>query len=544
LDGDTTIPYPLRGPHLAPPYPGTESHSDQVAKAQRLSALGCWQEAAELFGEAAEADPDNAAVWHNLGLFHAWDGNEPAAAEALHRAARLHTDFETAVECETIAQLLEQFAPGHTRKMRYRRFRVESVSRLLSQLDAAPQCTRVDTPAPDPDESTGDAAARYIVLHRPLAESPPPAELTSATAPLHVGRISVFDRSQDGAVGAQAFVSGLEGTDLNEVVRVFTETAGDLASQVQDESAEPDSDVSGLVPSEQASYFQNYYFPPRTPGPVRRRIQQSQWDDLFQRVFPESPLRALGGRSPLETAGNAELAVARAAAVEVLDAFCAMRGYVPPLEQLRERLGIPAPAPRRIETGANLNTLSLMQLRRVELDSLNDEQLKQVVNRMLLARHPAMSYAVTTFVLEHDRLRQVIDRQQTCSTLSDICRDSLRMDEALHWARRGQEMVAPGESHFADMLQWKMREVVLRIDNPDDPQVLELLRELWHHYGAKLPALRERLMELVATLDIDPPWEGVMVAAGREALSETAAWSPAAVAAQAPQKKLWLPGDR
>lgn len=544
LDGDTTVPYPLRGPHTAPAYQGPESHRDQVTKAHRLSALGCWQEAAEMLAAVAQVDPESAAVWHTIGLFHAWDGNESAAADALHRAARLHADIDTAVEVETVAQLLEQYAPEHTRKMRYRRFRVESVSRLLSQLDAAPQCARVDSPGGDGDEAGGDAAARYIVLHCALAESLALGELTRDTVPIHRGRIAVFDRSEDDAVGAQAFLSGLEGPDLDDVVRVFTNAAGELATPVQDVDALPDSDITGIVPDEQTAYFQGFYFPPRTPGPVRRRIQQAQWDDVFDRIFPESPLRALGGRSPRETSGVPEIAVARAAAVEVLDAFCASRGYILPAERLRERLGVPAPTPVRIENGANLNTLSLVRLRRVELESLNDDQLKQVVNRVLLARHPAATHAVLTYVLERDRLPNVLDRQQICSTLSDVCRDALRMDEALQWNRRGLELVEPGETQFAATMQWKMREVVLRIDNPDDPRVADLLRELWHHYGSKVPSLRERLMELVAALGIEPPWEGVVVASGRDALREAAAWSPETVSAPAPQKKLWLPGDR
>jgi hypothetical protein len=90
-----------------------------------------------------------------------------------------------------------------------------------------------------------------------------------------------------------------------------------------------------------------------------------------------------------------------------------------------------------------------------------------------------------------------------------------------------------------------MRELVLRIDDPRDPQVTPLLRDLWQNYAAKLPALQQRLMELVAALDIEPPWDHLIVEPAEDVRRDAGVWSPATGAVPASsEKKLWLPGDR
>jgi tetratricopeptide (TPR) repeat protein len=544
-DGDPSIPYPLRGPHLAPPFEASESNRAQVQKAHRLSLVGCWQEAAELLDEVARTNPESAPLWHTIGLFRAWDGDESAAATALHRAARLYVDFETAVECETVAQLLDQFAPDHTRKMRFRRFHLQSVSRLLTQLDAAPQCARVDQLGGDPEGAVGDSTARYLVLDRPRSAVPVPAELTRETVPQHLGRLTIFDRSEDGQTPAQAFVSGLEGHDLDEAVRVFLTAAGELAALAQDADAPPDSDVAGLVPEEHVRLFPGCYFPPKTPGPVRRRIQQEQWDETIRQLWPNTPLRALGGRTPLAAADCPELKVALAAALQVLDAYCAARSYMLDDAELRARLRLDPPTPLQISAESSLNTLSLMRLRRLDLSTLHPEQLRSVVHRALLVRHPSLGYTVLSRLVERDGDRAPAEAQEACSALSNICRDSLRGDEALQWLERGRRFGEQGEHRFEAALQWKMRELVMRIDDPRDPQVTPLLLDLWQNYAAKLPALQQRLVELVAALDIEPPWNNLLVASTGDAAGDAGVWSPAAGAVPASsEKRLWLPGDR
>jgi tetratricopeptide (TPR) repeat protein len=537
LDRDPSVSYPLRGAHQPPVYLGPDSHKDQARKAQQLSIVGCWQEGAELLETVAADDNGSAELWHLIGLFRVWDGMDEPGAEALHKAADRYQDFEQAVECETLAQLLEQFAPDRVRKMRVRHYRLESVSRLLTQLDGQPQCVRVDR-RPDEQPTAGDPAARYLILDRPGKDI---SAATPETTPKFLARLAIFDRGEDDDSPAQAFLSGMEGDPLETATQVFLEAASGLASP-EPMGDQPDEDVTGLVPQEQVGLFQNFYFPAGMRGAGRRSVQQEEWQTVISQRWPNAPLRALGGKTPLEAASDPELRVALAGAIEVLDVFCAARSYILPVNELRARFGLPVVASLPVSADSNLNSLSFMQLRRLDLAALSNEQLLQVVQRAMLMGHPGFVRDVLTHTIDSGALEsQKIDPQQVYSTLSDIYRDALQPDQALAWIARGREAAQQSAEHrFERTLQWRMREMTVRVDDPEDPATADLLCEMWQTYGSKLPWLRDQLNELIGMLQIDPPWGGVVVSSS--VAEDAGSWSPSQ-AADGGEKKLWLPGD-
>lgn len=537
LDGDPSVSYPLRGAHQPPNYAGPESHREQVRKAQQLSIVGCWQEAAEQLEAVAAVDNESAELWHLVGLFQSWEGMDESAAESLHKAADRYQDFEQAVECETVAQLLEQFAPDRTWKMRVRRFRVESVSRLLTQLDAQPQCVRVDQ-RPDEQPTAGDPAARYLILDRSGKDI---SAATPETTPKFLARLAVFDRGEEDDAPAQAFLSGMEGEPLETATRVFLEAAGGMAT-AEPLGEQPDADVTGLVPQEQVGLFQNFYFPAGMRGAGRRRVQQEEWQTVISERWPNSPLRALGGKSPAQAANDPELRVALAGAIEVFDVFCAARSYILPVNELRARFNLPVVAPLAVSAESNLNTLSFMQLKRLDLRALSNDQLQQVVQRAMLMRHPGFVRDVLTHVIDSGMLeQQKFDPQQAYSTLADISRDALQPEQALEWIAKGREAAQQAaENRFERTLQWRMREMTVRVDDPEDPATVSLLQEMWQTYGTKLPWMRDQLNDLVGLLQIDPPWGGVVVSSSMSA--DAGSWTPAEPAGSG-EKKLWLPGD-
>ncbi|MBX3435767.1 MAG: hypothetical protein KF847_20810, partial [Pirellulales bacterium] len=195
IDSDSTIPYPLRGVHNFPEYAGKPETQEAVQKAHRLSAAGCWEEAAETFRPVVEQDPNSAAAWHTLGMFLAWDGNDDAASEALRKAAQLTEDFETAVECETLAQLL--YSGGDERKpLQTLTAPVASVSKLLTRLDERPNLVRTPQGAMEATGLSSMLAAQYELVDRPIPSEPELKEITLETVPMLLARIMVTNQSQ------------------------------------------------------------------------------------------------------------------------------------------------------------------------------------------------------------------------------------------------------------------------------------------------------------------------------------------------------------
>jgi hypothetical protein len=226
LDGTQPIPFPLRGPQPLPGWsPPAELH-DALARAQQLASIGCWHEAAEHLATAAGDAPQPPELWHTIGLYHAWDGSPAEAAHALHRAAAGYVDdFETAVECETLAQLFDRSAPDRRRQFRTHQFEIHSVSRLLTQLDASPRLTRASL-TPDEIESTSGAlTARYVVLDRDRPDDTAPLELE--TLPRSIAAIAILTGQGENGPAGLAVVSAQDGTLVDTALDIFKAAATD-----------------------------------------------------------------------------------------------------------------------------------------------------------------------------------------------------------------------------------------------------------------------------------------------------------------------------
>src|SRR5262249_52756013 len=148
---------------------GSDQLQQEVRKAHKYAAVGCWSVAADVFSTLANATPESAELWHSVGLCRAWDGDEKSGAEALHRSARHYADTGMAVECETLAQLLDEKTTTNVVEQCLYEANVQSVSRLLTLLDSVPDLKRLKVPRQDDDSEA--AVASYLVLNAVPKES-------------------------------------------------------------------------------------------------------------------------------------------------------------------------------------------------------------------------------------------------------------------------------------------------------------------------------------------------------------------------------------
>ena len=88
-----------------------------------------------------------------------------------------------------------------------------------------------------------------------------------------------------------------------------------------------ESDGVAVVEKELAPLQFAWHFAPDVPGIQRRKLVKQKWDHNISDVWPQLPLATLGGKSPLEAAGNDALKVPLAAALNVLEAFCDSRSF-------------------------------------------------------------------------------------------------------------------------------------------------------------------------------------------------------------------------
>ncbi|MEZ5941922.1 MAG: hypothetical protein R3C18_11050 [Planctomycetaceae bacterium] len=543
IDADASIPYPFRGVQPMPKYTPIESAMGTYRKAMKLAALGCYEEAATALEKVVELDAEVPESWHTLALLRAWDGNGAGAAEAFHKAAKLYGDADTAVDVETLAQLLERELPEKSVATRMKGYTVEALSRLLTRLDNDDRLSRVPV---DQEEQESRVAARYDILDRSQPTEEDLEKLCLETAPRIIGRIGLFDQRDD-ETPARAIITGIEGERLNEACKTFEAAAGDLAKYSEEIMKRNDSDeIDDIVvrhPKDEIALSDAVFVPQDTPANVRRKLRIDLLDQAVNKNWMELPLDALGGKTPQEAAGNDELKVPLAAAIVVLDTFLDGRDLMLDINAVREKLGVPQPTSMNIEAGTDLNAYTTSQLQRVNLSDLTDDMFRRVMQRTLVTKNCRQGYAVLREFLEkRPELVKVEEDEasQAYATLADICSSSLRADEALEWVEKGYHYAKENSAPFQSLLFWKMRELSFRATNADDPQLKDLLLDLWNNYGSKIPQVRQRLTEIVTLLKIDPPWDGAILTASTGGSGEVIL-SAETESTVSGEKKLWIP---
>ncbi len=543
LDGESSIPYPLRSVHNPVDIDIKGDDEQTIKLASRLSSVGCWGEAADKLDPLRDSHPEHYALCYTIALYRAWDGDNTRASQAFRQAASITDDFDAAVDCEVLAQLLERSDPSRGIRMRLKRFDVESVGKVLSQLDDDQRIARLDVG--QGDQEGGGPAGRYVILDRALTGDEDFANWTVNTVPLIDGRLTIFDRDVEGEQPAQAFLVGLEGDELDRAISVFLEAAGPLATPVSpEENDRPETEITGHISPEELPLRWLAYLPPEVPTAISRKTSEERWQQVVNEIWPNTACSALNGRSPLEAAGDEAARVPLAAALIVLDAYADTRNYMLDLNDLRDRFQIDPPTPIKVDDNTNVNSLTITEIPRVRASDLSEEQLEQLMRRTTLVRHSRLLYEVMREALNRttdaDRHEQ---REQIIATLAGVCSNALRYDETLEWIARGRELAQSRKQPFEHVLEWKMRELTLRIEDPDDPHLRSLLDDLWKNYGAKLPQLREYLVTIVNAADMTPPWDTAIVTPATSGSFAGESWQAAAPDAGGERKKLWLPGE-
>lgn len=533
FDTDGTVPFSFRGGQSIPPYTPPEAAAEKVTKAQRLASVGCWGEAAAQLAEVTEIDPNSSALWRLVGLFQAWDGNEAAAAVALHKSAELETDFDVAVETETLAQELDRNVPDHCTKLRTVFHDTNHVAKLLTVLDGSPQLIKL--PHQPSEEEVQPVAGVYAVLDRVPGEwkdGLPLSELSRI-----VGRVSVFDSVPEKSLPPRVLTTGLEGPKLKLVEDVLKSVGGELIFKSADHP-EDGKVVGAERPDDEPMTF-DYFIPRTVSGAERRRARREFLTHCWESGWRNHPLRALDGKSPAQVGTDPAYKLRLAAAIECLDGVADDMQAFAPVEALRQEFGIPEPKRVTVADNQSLQNLSLSQLRRVDLSSLTDDQFRTVAQRAALGRLGRLSYVtLKTWAETRDGLfKDDNERITILSSLADLASRALLDEESLAWNNKARAIVEKLPNSFERMVEWKLRELQLVMGDKERQQ--KLFHELWHVYGSKLPRLRQIMTGVAEELGLERPWDQGIVTPGESG----GLWTPESASNAPTGQKLWTPGN-
>ncbi len=513
--------FPLLGPLdlLPTDFAGSPEDEDTDARARRLHELACWEPAAILCRRLAARHEDQAAVWYNCGLFHLWDSRPDQAAECLHRAASLMDDFDLAAETEALAILLDMeqsedrrrivkntIPVSHPRELSERLRKHDAFHAVSSQSELHSTDESSDTLrwcADEPDDDGGRAIEASITITANIGEQPDHHLVAVTTAE---------DR-------------------LNAAWDALFEAAGDV---LRDDVPRPDPTTIRWLPESYADFdWQIHFDPSLSARHVREAIRSRTRASLD--AWMNRPQPQFSGRTPQEAAADPDLKLQRAAVGLVLYCLAHRAGHDLSLSEIRERLQIPDPVAASISEETTVAAVPLLTCLRLNLSSLTDDQVCQFVYRTRFLRNPELMESGLQELFRRPQALETFPAMEAHMMQAGAARERDCVDDMAAALDAARSLADQSPDSFRRRLEIDLKELGMRMDDPEDPDLRHLLRSIRERYFSKMPELADAIREELhrygcghLAADLDVP---TIITA------EETASSPAS-------GKLWLPGDR
>ena len=255
---------------------------------------GTWRAAAESLLSLSEKVPDQPVILRNIATLQGWLGQSQKATEMWHRLAALpNVPLEDAVEVEALAQFLDDNIVDVVQRLRYHH-PVRDMDRLMERLLSD---RRVDRLPVDPRElaQEGQPPPRgvFLLLDRPASAATP--ETPWRELPRVLGTLSAYGKETDREARLEVTLDRVP--DLESHKAIVADIVGEWAGAGPEEVREQVPLVEWLTV-------------PRLHLPEGMSMEQAsaalaeyRRDAILHR-WPDMPLAAIGGKRPLEVAGD------------------------------------------------------------------------------------------------------------------------------------------------------------------------------------------------------------------------------------------------
>lgn len=543
LNKSNDIPLPFRNLYQLRTLPDNQPNQSEFAEAMQLANTRNWNKAAQLFEALSEKDRHQPVLSFNAGLCYAWSGDLAAAAELLGRAGDDLPDFESAVELETLAQLHDQQLPEEQIPLRTYRYRVQSVSRLLSQLDQEPRLHRQPLPPTRPDVDRAPAAV-YLLLDRPR-DSGKVDDLNSL--PVSIGTVMILDEVRDPAAPGELYVRSLS--------PAFSDADHDLVVRVAGEQIDVTPaegwgalEADGGIPRDVAGLNFNVVPPPGLRRSEILKLISAHAKHVVYDIWTSLPLEALDGMTPADAARDPELHMPVCAAINVLASVTETANYSLDVDDLRQRLGLPAVQPMVCQSVDELKKSSIQDCLRLSFTEVPAEVVREAFPMLASTRaiHPLRR--LLTAVYEREISIPEFDVSAVCRMACSLAIRVLDLEAAQMWCDRGR---AASQRIGADLMaraDWDLNELEVAALSNNEEKVVEILRRCARDYFLKIPQCKPQIQQLLKLEKIDSPrvqaiMNGTDLQTVGAGISDGGLWTPESAAAATSGGKLWVPGQ-
>jgi len=511
--------FPLLGSLELIPTDVGAAHQELEQKARRLSDMGCWEPSSILYSRIIREDAENAALWHNCGLFHLWDDQIEKASSCFHQAASLMDDIDTAVDVEALAILLDlEVSDNRVCTMQSSRI-IERPREVSDRLSAHDRFER-DTEASQLDSA--ESCQEYV---RILADSPPDEdggqqELGAAIVTANI----------DGAPDHHVVTVTSREDTLEEAWALVLEAAGDA---IAEDAEVTEATVSSSVPEAFVDFDWSVSFGDSLSAKQKRVALENRNKAALEAWLNRSQPH-LDGLTPLQAADKSELQMKLAASVLVLFSIAQRLNHEIAPAEIRKRLGLPEPG--GVVAGAEqaVEEIPLLRYLRLSLSDMTDGQVLQFAHRVGLIRSIDLMEAVVEELFKRPKVLEEFSPRRAHMMRATVARLRNRVETMVESFEAARKMAQDEGDSFQARLELDLRELSYRLDDPEDPGIPHLLRSMKEQYFQKVPEVADAIREELTRTgceqllpELDAP---VIVTAGEEAATSGSG-------------KLWLPGQ-
>lgn len=502
----------------------TDPNKAALDDALRDAQHGYWNRAILKFESLSEAAADSDVVWMNLAILYGYTAEHDKCAAALRKAADLTASPQDALDFEVLAQHLTAADDYGLCDEVALEFELDGDDAAQEKLAAARRLTRTEFDPRDWTEA-GELPPRlaYAVLDRPMPSAE--GELSLSQIPIEIGEVLLYGKQTDRAARLALSASR---DDLPAVERLLGELLGGGLKRLGDEQ------VVGRVTQVANAFRVKYRFPDQLPLEERVRLAAEALRMSVDERLPKAPLPMFGGRT-LELAAS-EPQYRRKVSALLLQIEMELPQDRAAIRALRSRLGVPEP---ELIDGADLNLerLSAPQLARLNVGTLNDDQLRQAFQRSMVQNFTAAMSALAEEIVSRPEFAETQYKIIAYQALSLDATDRATAEKYLAAARELVTSV-PEACGRLDLAEF---EVALRYG-----ELQKAVALLQHALGVHREdqSLLNSFLQLgfqAGLLNVNPnnPDQLVLNAAAGRGMPA----SPAAAEAPA-AGKLWTPGEQ
>ncbi|UUO06382.1 hypothetical protein M4951_23925 [Blastopirellula sp. J2-11] len=514
---------------------------DEFEAALVEAGAGRWRKAVSQFEQLKATAPRNTALLENLAVLSATLGYNEAAIGYLHSyaAAAERSDFEAAVEAESLAQLLSD-DPGPQYDMVTVPFPVQDLEVVLEKLrvDDRANVLPVDVSQLADGDSPPPKVA-YWLLDRAVPESAD--GLTVDTAPNVLGEMLVYGKETDR--DARVELSTMKNDKFDATIATLREICGDAIGAAGEEKK------LGQIPMSEAVLTWSWRLPDSASAAQKQALTYERRRQALLESWTAQPQPSLGGKSPSEAVGDAAMRVKLAAAVLVLENAGQQQQWQFDFNELRTKLQLPTLDPL-VGSQIEIDSLPSVRLYRVDPSTLDDTNLVKAYGRSVISAERAAIRIFAEALLSRESLAGQIDKGELYGQLARNCGDP---DLAIGYLKQAQAAaVADGQSPG----MWKLAELGLRLERRESQESQMLLNDLTQNHMHEAEVARP-LMQLLYQFGIIgadgrptgmPPGGGGQPAPAPAPAAGGGVWTPdnpsgaAAPAGEEQKSKLWMPG--